>query len=85
LQKLSGICRETLDIATLPFGVQGIKGERGLARTGQSRDDHELVSGEIQRHVFEIVGAGTPNSDFVHDTFLKANLVLYRAGATIAA
>jgi hypothetical protein len=42
------------------------------------------VSGEIQRHVFEIVGASTPDSDFVHDAFLKANLLIYRAGATIA-
>jgi hypothetical protein len=43
------------------------------------------VPGQVQRHVFEIMGACTPDSDFVHDTFLKANLVLYRAGETIAA
>jgi hypothetical protein len=26
------------------------------------------------------VGAGTSDADFVHDTFSKGNLVLYRAG-----
>ena len=37
LEELARIGREALDIAALALGIDGVEGERGLARAGQAR------------------------------------------------
>ena len=46
-QELPGIGRQRFDIATLAFGVNRIKSQGRLARTGQARKDDELVPGNL--------------------------------------
>src|SRR5690606_31883461 len=66
LQELPRVGRQAFDVAALPFGIQRVEGQRRFARAGQARDDHELVTRQVERDVFEIMGAGTPNAYRVH-------------------
>jgi hypothetical protein len=82
LQKLPGIGREALDIAALAFGVDGVEGERGLARAGQAGEHHELVARNVEIDILEVVLAGAADGD---DAAVRAGgflvfLVLVRAG-----
>jgi len=43
-QKLPRVGREALDVATLALGVDGVKGQRGLARTREPGKDHQLIA-----------------------------------------
>ena len=63
LQKLTRVGRQTFDITALTFGIQGVKGQAGFARTAQARNDHQLVAGNVQVNVFEVVGASTAHTD----------------------
>ena len=45
------------------FLVQDVEGQRGLARSRQSRHDDELVLGNFKGDVFEVVQAGVANDD----------------------
>ena len=47
LEELPGVCGETLDVAPLSLGEDGVEGQRRLARAGQSGDDYELVAGDV--------------------------------------
>ena len=47
LQELARVGRQRLHVAALPLGIQGIEGQRRLARTGQASNDDELVAGEV--------------------------------------
>lgn len=67
-QKLPCVRGQGLDVSSLTFSVKGVKGQRRLAGAGQTGDDYQLVSGNGQIHILQIVGPGTPNSDFVHDS-----------------
>ena len=63
LEELPCIGGQTLHIAALAFGIQGIKCEAGFARARQTRDHHQLVPGQVQINVFQIMGASTSNAD----------------------
>ncbi|MOA05679.1 hypothetical protein D3C78_1252890 [compost metagenome] len=65
-QELPGIRRQRLDIAALAFGVQGIEGQRRLAGTGQAGDNDQLVPGQGQVDVLQVVGPCPTNQDLVH-------------------
>ncbi len=43
-EKLAGIGREAFHIAALTLGVEGVEGQRRLARSGQPGDDDEAVA-----------------------------------------
>ena len=43
-EELARVAGQALHVAALAFGVHGVEGQAGLARTRQSRDDHELVA-----------------------------------------
>ena len=43
LQELAGVGGEGFDIAALALGVDGVEGERGLARTADAGDDGQRV------------------------------------------
>ena len=54
-QKLTGVRAQALHIPSLPLGVNGIEGQTGLAGAGKSGENHQLVSGDGQVHVFQII------------------------------
>ena len=46
-----------------PFGVQGVEGQGRFTRSTDSRDDGQLITGDGQFHVLEVVGAGSLDVD----------------------
>ena len=69
LQELPRVGRQGFHIAPLALGVKGVEGQRGLAGAGQAGDHRELVAGDVEGDVFEVVGAGTADFDRVHGAF----------------
>src|SRR6185295_10023407 len=63
LEKLARVRRQRLDIAALAFRVDRVEGERGLPRSGQTRDDHELVTRDVDVDVLEVVYARSTYRD----------------------
>ena len=57
------VAREALDVAALTLGVHGVERETRLARSRQSRDDHELVARDGHVDVLQIVLARTLDDD----------------------
>ena len=64
-QELSGIGRKALDVAALALGVDGIKGKAGFAGAGKARENHQLVSGDGQVDVLQIILSGALDADLV--------------------
>ncbi len=54
-EELPGIGGQRFDVPPLPFGVDGVEGERGLARPAQAGDDDELVARDLDVDVLKIV------------------------------
>ena len=52
LQELPRISRERFDIATLAFGVQGVKRERRFTRAGQAGNHHQLIARDVETDIF---------------------------------
>ena len=70
-QKLTGVGAEALHISPLALGVDGIKGQAGLAGAGQTGEHHQLVSGNGQADILQIVLPCALNSDgIVHSISL---------------
>jgi len=65
VQELARIRRERFDVAPLPLGVDGVEGERGLARAADARNHDELVERQIEVDVAQIVLARAANADHV--------------------
>ena len=54
-QELPRVSRQALDIAALALGIDGVEGERGFARAGQSGEHDKPVAGNVEVDVLEIV------------------------------
>ena len=69
-QELAGVARKRLDVAALPLGVEGIEGQRAFAGAAYPGEDDELIAGQVEVDVAEIVFACAPNDDgvVVHNT-----------------
>ena len=65
-KELARVGRERLDVAPLPLGVDGVKGERGLAAAGKAGDDNHAVARQVEVNVFQVVGARAANGDSFH-------------------
>ena len=63
-QKLSGIGRQRFDVPALAFGVQGVKCERGFARSAHPGNHHQMAVRKSHMNVFQVVHAGTFYADF---------------------
>src|SRR5207248_4784847 len=63
LQKLPSIGGERFHIAPLTFGVNGVEGERGLARARDPGYDRETIVRNFKINVLEIVNACPANKD----------------------
>ncbi len=63
LQKLARIGGQALDIAALPFGIDGVEGERAFARSGQAGDDDQPVARQVEIDALEVVLARAAHLD----------------------
>ena len=55
VEELPRVSGETLDVAPLPLGIEGVEGERRLSGAGKSGDHHQLVARNRHIDVLEIV------------------------------
>ena len=62
-EKLSRVGRERFDIAPLAFGVEGIEGQGRLARSRDARDDRQLVAGNRDIDIAQVVLARAEDLD----------------------
>ncbi len=62
-EELAGVEREGFDVAALAFGVERVEGEAGFAAAADTTDDDELVAGNVEVDVLEIVDRGTAQFD----------------------
>ena len=65
-QKLTGVGGKGLHVTALALGIEGVEGQRGFARPGQTGNYHQLVPGDIQVHVFQVMGACATNQNGIH-------------------
>ena len=63
VEELPGVGRQALDVAPLPLGVDGVEGERGLARAGEAGDHHEPVARDVDVDRLQVVLARAANLD----------------------
>ena len=71
LQKLARVGRERFDVAALPFGVNGVEGQRRFAGAGHAGDHGQLVVRDLERDVLEIVDARATNANDVLNRFVQ--------------
>jgi hypothetical protein len=63
VEELAGVGRERLDIAALAFGIDGVEGERALARAGQAGQHDKLLAWQVEGDVLEVVLARAADGD----------------------
>ena len=63
VKELPRIGRQAFDIAPLPFRIDRVEGEAGLARPGQPGDDRQLVARNIHVDRLEVMFARTAHLD----------------------
>ncbi len=63
IEKLPRVRRQRFDVPTLSLRVDRVEGERRLARARQARDDDELVPGDVDVDVLEVVNARAANGN----------------------
>ena len=78
-EELARVGRERLDIAPLPLGVDGVEGERRLARTRKPRDHHQPVAGDVDVDAFQVVRPGAADANEVHEEWSGARLDWWKA------
>src|SRR5690606_9249289 len=64
-QELPSVRAERLDVSALALGVDRIEGQAALARSRYTGDDDELVAGDLDVDVLEVVLARTAHDDSV--------------------
>ena len=62
-QELAGIGRQALDIAALALGIDGVEGERRLARARQAGQHRQGVARNLDIDILEIVLARAADGD----------------------
>ncbi len=63
LEELAGIGREGLDVPALTLGVEGVEGQRALARTADPRDGDQPVRREVDVDALEVMGPDSAEGD----------------------
>ena len=66
VQELPGIGAEALHVAALPLGIERVESQAGLAAAGKAGDHHQLVPGQDQVDVLEVVFPGPLDVDAIH-------------------
>ena len=65
LEELAGVGGEGFDVAALAFGVDGVEGEGGFARAGDTADDSQGVVRDVYVDALEVVGPGSADCDLI--------------------
>ena len=63
--ELASVGIETVEVPALAFAKKKIKSEGAFARTGESRDNDHLISGNAEIEVLKIVVTCAPNDHLV--------------------
>ena len=58
-QELAGVSRKAFDVTSLSFGENRVERQRGFSRARQSGNDHQLVVGDADLDIFEVVDPGS--------------------------
>ena len=64
-EELPCVGGQRLDVAALAFSIDGVEGERGFARTGNSRNDGQLAVRYVAVNIFEVVHPRAADGDLV--------------------
>jgi len=78
-KETAGHTPRATDVTALTFGENGVERERGLARSGQPSDDGQLIPGDRDVDILEVVGAGAAYDKGVFGHSLR-KLAADRAG-----
>ena len=62
-QELPGKARQAFDVAPLAFGIQRVEGQRAFARPADAGQANQLVAGQDQIDVPQVVFAGAFDDD----------------------
>ena len=62
-EELAGVAGQRLDVAPLALGVERVEGQRALARAADAGEDDQLVAGQVEVDVAEVVLAGAADDD----------------------
>ncbi|MGY3264573.1 hypothetical protein ACVWZN_000646 [Lysobacter sp. HA35] len=65
-QELPGVGGQGLDVAALALGVDRVERERRLARARQAGDDDQLVAGQVEVDVLQVVRPRATHADEFH-------------------
>ena len=63
LQELARVGRQALHVAPLPLGIDGVEGERGLARARQPREHDQRVARDLEVDILQVVLARAADVD----------------------
>ncbi len=62
-QELARVCRETLDVSTLPFRVERIQCQAGLAAAADAAKNRQLPSRHIEIDISQVIDCDSSQSD----------------------
>ena len=65
LEELARVGGEGFDVAALAFGVDGVEGEGGFARAGDTADYGQGIVRDVDVDAFEVVGPGSTDCDLI--------------------
>jgi len=71
-QKLTRVGGQRFNIAPLAFSKNGVKRQRRLTRAGEAGNYNQLIAGQVQVYVFEIMRASAAQRNFIHQFSPKA-------------
>ena len=63
IQELPGVGGEAFDVPPLSLGVEGVEGERGFSRAGDSGDGDQASERDVDVEVLEVVLAGAADAN----------------------
>ncbi len=63
VEELAGVGGEGFDVAALAFGIDGVEGQRALARAGEAGDHRERIAGDAHADVAQVVLARPAHRD----------------------
>ena len=64
-QELAGVGGEGFDVAALALGVDGVEGQGRLPRPRETGEDDQLVPGQVEGDIAEVVLARTANDETI--------------------
>ena len=60
-KKITGIGRKSLDVSSLPFGIERIESQTGFSTSGQTGNHRKATAWNADVNIFEVMDAGTHN------------------------